>query len=170
MLVLSRTVNCGGLEFPEGTPIEELPLENRDSVVGSGWARPGSAVIPRLEDKPIELPAEDQASPAANSDPEQPFAPNETPAEQASDADEVGAEDDAEDAAEDSPSLLELAISDELKELLATGKLADGSAVETIADVMQFGSENNGWRVIKGIGKVGNQEITDAVAKYGTEK
>jgi hypothetical protein len=64
---------------------------------------------------------------------------------------------------DDSASLHTLDISEELKELLTTGTI-DGQPLQTIADVIAFGEANRGFRVIKGIGKVGNEEIQAAIA------
>jgi hypothetical protein len=37
--VLNRSVNCGGDVFDAGTPIENVPSDNRESCQRSGWTR-----------------------------------------------------------------------------------------------------------------------------------
>jgi hypothetical protein len=62
MRVLNREVNCDGVLFPEGTPVDELPVANAESCVRSGWTR-DSAVVDKGFDrkKAIEEKVDDIA-------------------------------------------------------------------------------------------------------------
>lgn len=153
--VLNREVRASdGVTYPVGTPLEQLPREHHESLIQTRWTtmapdkpkpKPEPKPAPVVEDEPVVEDADDQA-PEPEVD-----EPAEAPA------------DEPEQELDDSPSLHTLPISDELKELLAEAML-DDMPLTTVADVIAFGERNKGFRVIKGIGKVGNDEIQEALA------
>lgn len=162
-VVLAREVKAGGVLYPTGTALEALPAEYRESLERTGWTRlappkPAPKVVAPVPE--LTVPEPTQAEDAATlTDSDEPI---DDEADQiTTDPTDDSVPTDAE--LDDSPSLYTLDISEELKELLTTATI-DGQPLQTIADVIAFGEANKGFRVIKGIGKVGNEEIQAAIA------
>jgi hypothetical protein len=160
--VLSRSVTAGGVTYPEGTDVEQLPATNRASVIGSGWTRYASDE--EEDPEPSEPAGEPQGASPGASEPAENDEPSTTNDEPVT-TDDTDATDQAEAADPLAEiQLQDLEISDELKELLHGAEL-DGQPLVTVLDAIRFRQANgDSFRVIKGIGKVGNAEINQAIS------
>jgi hypothetical protein len=148
--VLSRDVTADGVKYAVGTPLDQVPAEYRDSLLQTGWAQPVTRYAEPDAPMPISPPSAD--TPVVADEPEQSTPAIEPP---------VVAEDEPDDV--DSPALDTLAISSDLAALLSQAAI-DDRPLRTVADVIAFGALHKGFRVIKGIGKAGNDEIQAALA------
>jgi len=146
-LVLSRPIKASdGVTYPEGTPLDQLPAENRESLAGICWTRPAppkpvivdvppeSTIVEPVADsaveiKPIGMPI---ASAPPTSPPEMP---------------------------DESPSIDTLELSDDIKSKLA------GAGIATVAQARAYALANKGFRTIKGIVKATNEQIIEAISE-----
>jgi hypothetical protein len=157
MYVLNREVQTGGIRYAIGTPLDKLPEENHQSLIQTRWV---SLAPAKPKPKPV-LPAEMTPEPVEAEELDEPAEQQDAASEEQTSVEDSDVEQTSD--IDDSPSLHTLPISDELKELLAEAML-DDEPLTTVADVIAFGERNKGFRVIKGIGKVGNDEIQAALA------
>jgi len=132
--VLSRAVKVEGVDYAEGTPLDKVPEGNHASLIGTGWTR--------LDPDPVEHADDPDGSDdsAGDDDAPDPDAPAGDPL--------PDSPPDANDTADESPTLTELGLSDELSELLS------GANVTTKAEAIRYRETNGSFRTIKGIGKV----------------
>ncbi|QDV23436.1 hypothetical protein [Aureliella helgolandensis] len=163
--VLSRPVRCSdGVTYPEGTPLDRLPDENRESVSMSGWTRIRRAT-PDI--RPVLEPGEPNGSP----DPERessnaPGASSDTvpaPGTGGSPEPDSG---DSRTTEDNTPAIADLALEQKFADLLTkdeTAKFPDGRSIRTVADAREFRQLNGSFRVIKGIAKAGDEAINKAI-------
>ena len=157
--ILGCTVVADGKAYDAGTELAKLPKRYHDSCrrwchqVGQSDSDDDAKAKAKAEADRI---AAEEAAKNANpkkSDETNPPNPETDPAE--SDANPPAAETVVRTDL-DRP-IAELDLTDEIKELLA----AEG--VLTIGNALEFQETNKSFRVIKGIGKVSNQQILEAI-------
>lgn len=130
--VLARAVTVEGVDYAEGTSLDNLPEGNRESLIGTGWTREVMPEPELLEQTDSE-PGVD--SPSLVDDP----ATGESLAE---DLPEIT------DVPDDSPAITSIGLADEVAELLV------GAGVTTVTAAKQYREINGSFRTIKGITKV----------------
>lgn len=146
--VLNRAVLASdGVTYPEGTPVEKLPAEHHESLNSIHWSRPAPVDEPvaEPEQKPeaaVEA-AQDESSESESPDPEQ------TP--------EVVEPEVSDDDSDETPLEDVGELKTEHRELL------ESAGVATVEQAKAYLANNKTFRTVSGIGKVGDQEIREAL-------
>ena len=156
-LILGCNVVADGKDYPAGTELEKLPKRCRESA--RRWCRTAGNPSPPAAGN--SGGSSDDAK--GNDEPANETNPPE-PEKDSQDGETNPGKDDAnEPAAEtvvrtdlDRP-IAELELSDDIKDLLS----AEG--ILTIGNALEYLTTNKSFRIIKGIGKVSNQQILDQI-------
>jgi len=171
--VLSRSVQCSdGVTYPEGTPIEDCPAENRDSIVGSGWTKDAESQpqSPRLDppQSPRLDPPQEQSDESADPDvaSTESAEPESEPSQDAgepgtdasSDSEPSGASREASGEKDRSAGVQTLEISNDLAEKLING------GIKTVDQAKAHLDQHESFRTIKGIGKASDEQIKQAIS------
>lgn len=146
--VLTRDVRAAnGITYPAGTPLDKLPPENRESLAAVCWTRlvptPQAApepapVVQRVDDEPESDPEPETSETAPTVVADEPVAPP---------------------AADESPAIATLALSEDIKERLIN------AGIHTVDQAKAYAAANKGFRTIKGIVRATNEQILAAIGE-----
>lgn len=145
--VLNRSVLCDGKHFPVGTPIELIPVENRESCRRSGWTHVVEVVEPGDQTDQTD-PVADAASVG-----QQTLAASATENAEASATENADVNADSANAEDDAIPLADTNLELRVVELLAS------AGIETKGQAREYLNANKTFRIIEGVGKASDAAI-----------
>lgn len=155
--VLNRSVVCDGHAFPVGTPIELIPVHNRESCQRSGWTHVVNVVEPGESDDDQKKDQSDQTDQSDLKDDQS----DQSDLNQVAEVD-VNANDNANlnvntAQADDGAPLAETELELRVVELLAA------AGITTKGQAREYLAANKTFRIIENIGKASDTAIRKVI-------